>query len=66
MAKKHCSSVDEFCFLTPLYIGLYGNPTSDGNKAITQRAELMVNRRRQNLPLAVSYFDASTAQVWGH
>lgn len=52
--------------MSRVYIGLYGDPNSDGNKAITQRAALMINKRRQNAPLTVNYFDAASAQVWGH
>ena len=48
-----------------VYIGLYGDPNSPGNKAITRRAEKMTNARRGRVALTVSYFDAATARVWG-
>lgn len=51
--------------ITHVYIGLYGNPNSSGNKQIIRRAEKMINARRGKVALAVSYFDAATAKVWG-
>ncbi|MEQ9106253.1 MAG: DUF4917 family protein [Limnobacter sp.] len=48
-----------------VYIGLYGDPNSSSNKAIVRRAEKMTTARRGKIPLAVSYFDAATAHVWG-
>lgn len=51
--------------LSQLYIGLYGDVNEPSNKAIIQRAEEMTRKRRQNAPLAISYYDASTANVWG-
>jgi hypothetical protein len=48
-----------------VYIGLYGDPNSPGNKAIIRRAEKMTTARRGKIPLTVSYFDAATAHVWG-
>ena len=48
-----------------LYIGLYGDPNSDSNKFIVRRANQISSGRRVNTPLAVTYFDASSAKVWG-
>lgn len=48
-----------------VYIGLYGDPMSDANKRITRRANQMINARRGKIQLAVSYFDAVSANVWG-
>lgn len=48
-----------------VYLGLYGNPSSLGNKAIIRRAENMSTARKGKIPLAVSYFNAATAKVWG-
>ena len=47
------------------YIGLYGDPNSASNRKIVRRAEKMVNARRGRIPLAVTYFDAASAKVWG-
>lgn len=52
--------------LTQLYIGLYGEPNDATNRAIIQRADEMARRRRSSAPLGISYYDASTANVWGH
>jgi hypothetical protein len=51
--------------LSQLYIGIYGDPASEQNKLIVRRAVRMANNRRRNLPLGISYFDASSAKVWG-
>ncbi|WP_175626587.1 MULTISPECIES: DUF4917 family protein [Oxalobacteraceae] len=48
-----------------LYIGLYGDFNSPDNKNIVRRAEKMTNARRGKIPLSVTYFDSSTAKVWG-
>ncbi len=48
-----------------LYVGLYGDPSSDSNKFITRRANELTNGRRVRNPLGVSYFDAASAKVWG-
>jgi hypothetical protein len=52
--------------LSQLYVGLYGDINGPENKAIIQRANQMIHRRRGNRALGVSYYDASTANVWGH
>lgn len=51
--------------LSQLYIGLHGHPASDANKRIIRRADQMANNRRRGTPLNISYFDSSTANVWG-
>lgn len=48
-----------------VYIGLYGDPNSEANKRIIRRAEKMGNSRTSKYPLAVTYFDAPSAMVWG-
>ena len=48
-----------------LYIGLYGDVSSDANKRIVRRADRMINARKGRIALSVSYFDAATAKVWG-
>jgi hypothetical protein len=49
-----------------LFIGLHGDPDSDSNKRIIRRAERMISNRRAEQPLAVSYYDSESADVWGH
>ena len=48
-----------------LYVGLYGDPNSEANKRIIRRADRMINARKGRIPLAVSYYDAASANVWG-
>ena len=47
-----------------LYVGLYGDPNSEGNKFIARRANQLSSSRSQKYPLAVSYYDAASAKVW--
>jgi hypothetical protein len=51
--------------VTKLYVGLYGDPNTEANKFIMRRADQLAEGRPVKNPLAVSYFDASTARVWG-
>ncbi len=48
-----------------IYVGLYGNPDSSGNKAIQNAANALSLSRPERNPLAVAFFDAASAQVWG-
>lgn len=48
-----------------IYVGLYGDPNSDGNKAIRSAANALAGHREDRVPLSVSFFDAGSAQVWG-
>lgn len=50
--------------VSQLYVGLYGDPNSDGNKRIARQAENVSTGRRGNRALAVTYFDAKSANVW--
>ena len=52
--------------ITDLFVGLHGNPDSDGNKRIVRRAELMKSNRGNRRPLRVTYYDSGSASVWGH
>jgi Domain of unknown function (DUF4917) len=47
-----------------LYIGLYGDPASVANQAITRRAEAMAAARNDRHPLSVDFFDSASAAVW--
>jgi hypothetical protein len=47
-----------------MFVSLYGDPNSDGNRRIIQRAE-SVKARRHHYNLDVKFFKAETAQVWG-
>jgi hypothetical protein len=51
-----------------LYVSLFGDPDSPPNHQIIQSAEQLVAQRaekRRRDPLTVTFFDASTAHVWG-
>lgn len=50
--------------LSLLYVGLHGDPSGAANKAIINRAKLMVTRHKRG-NLSVEFFDSSTAKVWG-
>jgi hypothetical protein len=49
--------------LSRLYVGLHGDPLSEENIKIANRANQMSSARK-NRPLTISYFDSSTAKVW--
>ncbi|MCW5300704.1 DUF4917 family protein [Herbaspirillum lusitanum] len=51
--------------IAKLYVGLYGDPNTEANKFIMRRADQLAEGRSAKRPLAVAYFDASTARVWG-
>lgn len=48
-----------------LYIGLYGDASSDWNKAIIVKAYGLASQRHEKYPLEVVFFDSATANVWG-
>lgn len=47
-----------------LFVGLFGESDSKDNLQIIKTAE-QLKRQRQNSPLEVTYYDSSTANVWG-
>lgn len=49
-----------------LYIGLYGDPSSEGNKSIIAKAHGIAVQRHEKYPLTVVFFDSATANVWGY
>jgi len=49
-----------------LYVGVYGDPDTPVNQEIMARAMALAGmRREERYPLAVAFYDASSAQVWG-
>lgn len=51
--------------LSQLFVGIYGDPSSDGNQAVISRAlKMPTNRRNKNRDLEINFFDSSTANVW--
>lgn len=47
-----------------LFVSIYGNPDSEANKIIIQRAESIKSKRNQEFK--ISYFDANSAKVWDY
>ena len=47
-----------------LFVSLFGEADSPVNRQIIDAAE-MLTRKRRNGDLVVTYYDASTANVWG-
>ena len=48
-----------------LYVSLYGDPDSDPNRQIRTRANEISVARGTRRPLAVHFYDAASAHVWG-
>jgi hypothetical protein len=51
--------------LSHIFVSLYGDPTSNDNKEIIQRAKGMSLRRGAKRPLRVDFYDSESAKVWG-
>ncbi len=47
-----------------IYVGLYGDSGSENNRHIIAAAYALSERRDDQNPLAVSFFDAASANVW--
>jgi len=47
-----------------LFISLYGDPSSPGNKTIIRRALAIARLRPERRPLEVQFYDAASASVW--
>ena len=48
-----------------LFVGLYGNEDSEGNRRIRQKVETLQAMRSPRRPLEVGYFSSQDAHVWG-
>lgn len=48
-----------------LYVSIYGDPETLSNQQIMARAEQLATSRSDRWPLAVDFFDAESADVWG-
>lgn len=66
---NHILNLIEHGKVSQLFVSIYGDPTTPENQAIIQRANQIAARREQifghRRPLAVKFFDAASAQVWG-
>lgn len=48
-----------------LYVGIYGDPLAEDNQRMMNRANELSVQRNAKSPLDVTFYDASTAKVWG-
>lgn len=48
-----------------LYVGLFGDPQSEANAEIVNRARTIASLRNERFPLELAFFDSATANVWG-
>jgi Domain of unknown function (DUF4917) len=48
-----------------LYVAMYGDPDSAGNRQIVAKTRAMSALRNDRWPLDVAFFDAASANVWG-
>jgi len=62
---EHIIKLIEKNKVSHLFVGLYGSPESDGNQYIIDRVLKISSARPQKRPIAVDFFDAASAQVWG-
>jgi hypothetical protein len=47
-----------------VYVGVFGNPDTDWNKPMIERAKKLGSGRHKDRPLKVHFYDAASAQVW--
>ncbi|MFZ5901659.1 MAG: DUF4917 family protein [Bacillota bacterium] len=52
--------------LERVFVGLYGDPSSDTNQHIIRRANAMRVARGTRRELRVDFYDSESAHVWGH
>lgn len=48
-----------------LYVGIYGDPLTADNERIMKRANGLARLRSDRHPMAVTFYDAQSANVWG-
>lgn len=51
--------------LDQVFVGIYGDETSEPNQAIRRRVQQLQGVRTARKPLQADFFDAATARVWG-
>lgn len=62
---EHYLRLIEHGKLSHIYVGLYGEPSSNANQAIISRANAMSLARGPKKPLHVDFYDSESAKVWG-
>ena len=63
---EHIIQAIEHSKISRLFVSLHGAPDIPGNKVIIARAGKMSANRPARHPLALHYYDAASADVWGH
>lgn len=48
-----------------LYVSLYGDPTTEDNRAVIANVERLAAIRHERYPLELAFYDAQSANVWG-
>jgi hypothetical protein len=48
-----------------LYVSLFGDPDSPGNRLIVSKSEQLAGLRSARYPMDLSFYDASSARIWG-
>lgn len=48
-----------------LYVSLFGDPDTPGNRHIVERAIQLTRLRHERFPMDLSFYDASSAHIWG-
>ena len=61
---EHLLKLIEKSKLKKVFVGIYDDPASERNQAIIERAQRFETQRRNDSPLDIHFFDASTAHVW--
>lgn len=48
-----------------VFVSLYGDPDSESNQEIVERAHRLPTYRSKKRPMEINFFQAESAQVWG-
>jgi len=51
--------------ISDLFVGIYGSPDLPANVSIIKRAMAMSDSRKHSKPMNLTFFDSSSANVWG-
>jgi Domain of unknown function (DUF4917) len=51
--------------ISQLFVGLFGEPSSDSNRALSAKALRLQTTRPPRKPVRVMFFDSATANAWG-
>jgi hypothetical protein len=65
-SDSHLVRIIERKRVSQLFVSLHGDPDSPHNRAIAQKVSLMPNLRSKKNPLSYYFYDAASANVWGH